>query len=252
MKYLARLIGATLALFAIMSPVQAADGELELSVTYRERIALPPDAQLEVQLLDVSPADAAARRIASQRVVMTSVPMSVVLPYDPAIIEDGALYAVVADIWSGDSRIFRTLQSHPVFTGADGPVELVLSIVPEEGVGNPPRLPIAGIEWAVTEIAGEPWSNDDPATLTIDDEMKFSIFGGCNRFSGTLSLSGDEIAFPENFAGTLMACPTDVEALERRFLAALRDVSRFVRYGAGLILTDADGRALLHFVHRPE
>ena len=36
-----------------------------------------------------------------------------------------------------------------------------------------------------------------------------------------------------------MACPDEVEALERRFLAALMQVSDYVRYGAGLVMTDA-------------
>jgi putative lipoprotein len=82
--------------------------------------------------------------------------------------------------------------------------------------------------------------------------MNVAIFGGCNRFVGSVTVTGGQIAFPDNFAGTLMACPPDVEELERGFLAALRGVVGYVRYGTGLVLTDGEGRALLHLVERPE
>jgi putative lipoprotein len=252
LRYLIRLIGAILAVATTMSAVQAETGELRLSVTYRERIAMPPDAQLEVQLLDVSRDDAAATRIASQRFAMTGVPMAVVLPYDPAVVDDAAVHAVVAEIRSGDRLLFRATQRDPVLAGPEAVMELVLSMVAEDGAASAPVLSISGVEWAVTEIAGEPWGNDDPATLVVDEDMSFGLFGGCNRFGGTLTLYGSGIAFPQDFAGTLMACPSEVEALERRFLDALRGVSRYVRYGTGLVLTDADGRALLHFAQRPE
>lgn len=86
----------------------------------------------------------------------------------------------------------------------------------------------------------------------IDGEMNFGIFGGCNRYVGKLAPSGRGLAFPENTAGTIIACPDEIEALERRFLAAIMQVSAYVRYGAGLVMTDADGRAVLHFVETPE
>ena len=104
----------------------------------------------------------------------------------------------------------------------------------------------------MTEVFGEAWPNDDPATLVIDDEMNVSAFGGCNRFRGQLQPSGRGLAFPENMAGTMMACPDAVEAVERRFLAALMQVSDYVRYGGGLVMMDAEGRAVMHFIETPE
>jgi putative lipoprotein len=50
----------------------------------------------------------------------------------------------------------------------------------------------------------------------------------------------------------MMACPDAVETIERRFLGALLQVSDYVRYGSGLVMTDADGRAVMHFVEMPE
>lgn len=252
MRPIFRLMLPILAMLVATSAM-ADTAELELNVTYRERIALPPGAQLEVQLINVARADALSTRIASQRFAITGVPMAVVLPYDTQVIDPHGRYSVVADIWDGETRMFRTTSRYSVLdVSGDGPVEMVLTRVEEEGAMPADLLRITGIEWAVTEIAGTPWGNDDPATLSIDAEMNAAIFGGCNRFVGAVMVTGVQIAFPDNLAGTLMACPPEEEELERRFLVALRGVAGYVRYGAGLVLTDAEGRALLHFVERPE
>lgn len=238
---------------SMASRSMAENATLEVTISYRERIALPPDAVLDVQLLDLSRADTASGRIAFQRFAMTAIPMTVELTYDPQIIDDQARYAVVAGIWSGEGQMFRTTRQYRVLDGPEtATVDILLSMVAHDSSIASPPLSITGFRWSVTEIGAEPWANDDPATLVIDDEMNFSIFGGCNRLTGQLVLSDGEIAFPENFAGTLMACPDQVEARERRFLAALRDVSRYVRYRGGLVMTDAAGNALLHFEDRPE
>lgn len=239
-----------IAFLMLSSGAEAETNMLDVTVTFRERIALPPDAQLDVQLLDISQAGAGNQRIASQRFVMTTVPMTVSLSYDAQIIDEQGSYAVVAAIWSGNDQIFRTPAKYEAF--ANDPVEIVLSMAANEGEDK--RLPrsISGIPWAVTEIEGLAWINDDPATLLIDEEGNFSAFGGCNRFSGQLLPSESGIAFPQDFAGTMMACPDEIEEFERRFINALVRVSDYVRYGAGLVMTDAAGNALLHFVERPE
>lgn len=253
MRHIFCLFVSIIAFSAMPLAAEAQPETLEVTVSYRERIALPPDAELDVQLLDVSRTDAVVRRIASQRFAMRGVPMTVTLSYDRQIIDAQASYAVVAAIWSGDDQLFRAIKRSNAFgSEGAGPVDIVLAmVVRDDGITAPPRL-ISGIEWAVTEVAGTVWSNDDPATLLIDGAMNFSIFGGCNRFGGQLTLSDGAIAFPQDFAGTLMACPDEIEALERSFLDVLARVSGYVRYGAGLVMTDADGNALLHFTERPE
>lgn len=244
-------------LAAVMMAVsQAATAEtatVDVTVSYRERIALPPDAQLEVELLDVSRADAKATRITAQRFAVTGVPMTVTLGYDPALAGTGARLSVGAVIWSGDRQVFALVppQMLPQGPGA-GPVEVTLAMVPEAETEAASVLPVQGIAWRVTEVQGAPWDGEDPATLAIDDTMQVSIFGGCNRYVGQVRIAGREITFPPDFAGTMMACPDGVEAQERRFLDALRRVTQHVRYGAGLVLMDAGGTALMHFEPAPE
>lgn len=249
------ILGVALILAAVSTalPAPAEPAVLEVAVSYRERVALPPDAQLELQLLGVSPAAARSKRIASQRVAISSVPMRVSLNYDPQIVSGQDQYILVARIWSGDEVIFRTTAPDVVLDEMPGDrVEMWLSQVTENDTVVAPPVGISGIDWIVTEIGGESWGADEPATLAISGENGFSIFGGCNRFSGQLFLLVGEIAFPQDFAGTLMACSDDAEAWERRFIGAIRKASGYVRYGTGLVLVDPAGKALLHFVKRPE
>lgn len=98
------------------------------TATYRERIALPPDAVLEVTLEDVSLADAAAREIASVRMKNPgNPPFSFELAYDPALIEERQTYAVRAAIRVDGKLMFTTDTFYPVLTrGAGTEVELLL------------------------------------------------------------------------------------------------------------------------------
>lgn len=103
----------------------------------------------------------------------------------------------------------------------------------------------------MAEVFREAWPNDDPATLVIDVAMNVSAFGRCNRFRVQVQPSGLGLAFPENIAGTIVACPDEIEAQEQRFLDALAQVSDYVRYGAGLVMEDFDGRASCIFSRSP-
>ena len=161
---------------------------------------------------------------------------------------------VVAAIRAPDGKqMFRATEMvGDLADSATAAVDMMVMMIAEGEAASPVPRRISGVPWTATEVFGEAWQNNDPATLVIDDDMNFAIFGGCNRFVGQMVPTGTGLAFPEKIAGTMMACPDEVEVLERRFLAALMQVSDYVSYGAGLVMTDADGRAVLHFVETPE
>ena len=77
------------------------------SVTYRERIALPPTAQIEVTLADVSLADAPSRTLASQRFGAEGrqVPFAFALTVDRADLDPRHSYAVSARITDAAGRL---------------------------------------------------------------------------------------------------------------------------------------------------
>lgn len=253
MQALVRSFVLVILFSAAASSLQAETRMIDITVTYRERVALPPDAELDVQLFAKSREEGTGTRLASQRFALENVPMEVELSYDPGLIEEAETYVVMATIWSGKQRLFHSDPQQVVFGDTDpDTVNIVLAMIVEDPAAGAVPQTITGVEWAVTEVFGTPWPNDDPATLVIDAEANVSAFGGCNRFRGQALPADGSLAFSANFAGTLMACPEPVEVQERRFLDALTQVAGYVRYGAGMVMTDARGNAILHFVERPE
>lgn len=86
-------------------------------VHYLQRMALPPDAELEVKLLDVSLADAPATVLATQHLVPAGqVPISFTLSYEPSQIVPNHSYSVQARILHGDQLLFINTQRYAVLT----------------------------------------------------------------------------------------------------------------------------------------
>ena len=84
-------------------------GVLKGTASYRERMALPPGAVLEVTLEDVSKADAAAEMIGSARVEEPgNPPIPFEIRFDPARIERGHRYVVRATIALDGKPLFVT------------------------------------------------------------------------------------------------------------------------------------------------
>jgi putative lipoprotein len=85
-------------------------------VTYRERIALLPDAALRVRLLDVLPDKPA--EVVAERTLRPSgnVPIRFELPYEAQRIDPAHTYAVDARLTSGN-REWITIEQHKVLTG---------------------------------------------------------------------------------------------------------------------------------------
>jgi putative lipoprotein len=99
------------------------------SVTYRERIALPPSAVITVKLVDVSLADAPAVLIAEQVIATAGrqVPFEFALEYDAARIQPSHTYAVQVRIENGDRLLFISDTMNPVITrGAPTRVDIVV------------------------------------------------------------------------------------------------------------------------------
>ncbi|WP_206603101.1 YbaY family lipoprotein [Leptolyngbya ohadii] len=100
------------------SPHNRSTNMVSGTVTYRQRIALPPDARLVVRLEDVSRADAAAIVIAEETIETAGqqVPISFRLTYDPSRIEERNRYHVRAQIFYGDALRWTSTVMYPVIT----------------------------------------------------------------------------------------------------------------------------------------
>ena len=93
--------------------------ELTGTVTYLERVALTPEALVQIELRDVSRADAEAPLIAKAvlRPGGKQVPIPFVLDYDVADIDPRGAYAVSARIADRGQLAFVTETPVPVLTG---------------------------------------------------------------------------------------------------------------------------------------
>ena len=115
---------------AAVTGQSVAMARIEGSVFYRERIALPPGAEVEVQLQDISRADAMAVIMAS--VMLTppgGPPYPFVIEYNPAAIDSRGRYALRATISEGGRLLFSSTDYIDPFQ--DKPVEILVRMVPE-------------------------------------------------------------------------------------------------------------------------
>jgi uncharacterized lipoprotein YbaY len=110
----------------------AGAGTVTGTMTYLQRMALPPDALIEVELQDVSLADAPAKTIADQKITLGNrqVPVPFELKFDPAKIDPKHSYSVRATILMEGRPRFVTDKAYPVITqGNPSHLELILKQV---------------------------------------------------------------------------------------------------------------------------
>lgn len=248
--WLGGLVAAVLLVAGTVAAV-AESTSLPVSVRLEDDRPLPPGAELEVELLDVSRADAPSIRISSGRVEVSALPVSLRLSYDPAAIDPRMTYVVAAVLRAGGRVSHRTMTAWPVLTrGAPERADIVL----EQEAEAPPAdvLRLSGVPWAVTEIGGRALVADDPPTIAFLEDGTFSMFGGCNRFHGRAELSEGRIAFVQPIAGTQMMCLPERMKLEQDMVEALGRTAGYNRSGARLSFTNGAGVVIVRFVERPE
>lgn len=240
------LIGFTAAAIAMpFTPALAATKRLRGTVSYRERIALPPHALLEVRLLDVSLADAPSKTLAVTRVkTRHQMPIPYRLRYDEARIRSGRSYALQARIIVDGKLWFISTTRHSVFTGRPDETEIRVERVKSEApeAGNPSG------KWLAESIRNGGVIDNLQTVLDISADGKVSGSGGCNRITGRATIAGGRITFGP-VASTKMACAPAVMDQESKFLAALGDVQHWQvdKRRGKLILLDGRNREILLF-----
>lgn len=188
---------------ASVSPSASVTG----TATYRERMALPPDAVLQVRLEDVSRADAPAVVIGQTTVQPAGqVPIRFAVSYDPARIQSGHRYHVRASILVGDKLWFVTDMAYPVLNEQETRhVDILLKRVAQVA----PTATLENTYWKFLTLHGKPLvvadSQREPHLLLHPADKRVSGSGGCNGLVGSYQLDGGSLTF-SHMAGTLMAC----------------------------------------------
>ncbi len=103
--------------------------------------------------------------------------------------------------------------------------------------------------WIATEIGGLPVARGVETTLDLDIEGRVSGKGGCNRYGGSATVGEGSIAFGM-MRSTRMACQAPEMDQEVRFHRALARAGGWRADDDRLVLTDAAGGVVAHFLRR--
>jgi len=114
------------------------------SVFYRERMAMPPNAIVEVSLIDVSRADAKAVLLARLTIDEPGqVPVAFALSYDPSLIDERNTYQVQARILVDGRLAWISTTAHLVITrGNPSKVDVLVQRVPSPAAKNGDDVPV--------------------------------------------------------------------------------------------------------------
>ncbi len=250
-----RLVLATLILHLLAAGAAMAQlATIEGTATHRERMALPEGAVLEVELLDISRADAASERLASIRIKPRGqVPIPFTLHYDPALIEERFTYAVVAKVAHAGRMLFRSDTVHPVLTrGAGDTVEVGMVRIPA-GRSEAVQPTLVGPTWVAEDIDRRGVIDNLQSFVTFTPEGRVQGMGGCNGFTGGYTLDGDRLEIGgegRRLAATLKACTPAVLDQEARFLDALGRVRSWRIENGLLFLLDAGDEPIVRLWRR--
>lgn len=237
---------AALAGVLAASPALAKGRTLRGEVSYRERIALPPEALLEVRLLDISLADAPAKSLAVTQVkTRHRLPIPYRLHVDEAKIKRGHTYALEARITVHGKLWFITTTRHQVFSGAPRETDIRVDFIKSASTA---AISPHG-RWRAETIRNRGVMGKPESVLEIAEDGKVSGTAGCNRIMGQMTVSGAHINFSP-MSTTRMLCAEDVMDQEGKFLAALGDARlwRIDEQRDKLILVDGQGVTILRLV----
>lgn len=239
-----------LALLSIVLAAGTAHGEkLTLSgeVTYRERVALPPNGTLRLVLVDLAAPE--QPRVQAEGAIASpgQVPLSFTFDFDDSVFADGHRFGLRAEILSGGQIWFRNAEPLAIDPAAPTGIEVITTFAGRiEDPSAPPAVdpkPILGVNWTAEEIGGIAVTPEQ-STISIGRDMRAGGRGGCNSYFTQAEVTGDRLAFAA-VAATRMACEETVMAQEAVFFDALA-ATRFWRLeGEKLVLLDAEGETVM-------
>lgn len=243
-----------------LGPVLAVD-EITFTgeVTYRERIALPPDADLTVTLVTLD-AKGAPHAIGATAPIDAEgqVPLQFVLDVRSDAITDDLDYGLIAEIRSGGVPLFRNRTPVPVDPAQPLPAMIIVNFDPPSPP-EPEPVPAGGeLEvtadlfdtiWQVRSLNGRAVFDATEVSLSIAPDRRAGGNGGCNSYFTEAMFDGPALHFGP-VAGTRMACDTPVMQQEAEYFAALQATAGYELADDALYLLDAQGNPLVRLVRQ--
>ncbi|QDZ11140.1 META domain-containing protein [Devosia ginsengisoli] len=254
-----RLTRFALALLALLmaAPAFAEDVTFTGLVSWRERMALPPDAALTVNLVTMP----GQQRITGAHASLggkAGSPIQFTLNVRSDVLAGGGSFGLVAEIRSQGYVIFRNWQPVPVDALMPSGILIPVEFSPPPPHDPPEQVlppveapnPLLDVVWTLTSIGSDPVLADTAVTFSIAADHRAGGNGGCNNYFTEASFEGPPLSFGP-VAGTRRACAPDIMTQEARFFAALAATRGYELAGNGLQLVDAAGVALAGLVQTP-
>jgi putative lipoprotein len=206
--------------WAQSTPAQAnpAPGTITGTVTYRERMALPADAAIDVKLQDVSLQDAPAKTIGESVFAPAGqqVPIPFQVSYNSADINPAHTYQVRANISVNGKMMFSSTTAYPVMTkGAPSQVAIMLQQVQQPATATP-AIKLRETRWELAELNGQPAAPGEGEVphLVLRSKGKLSGWTGCNTIAGSYIVEQGALQFTPA-ATTMKMCPPPVMEQEQ-------------------------------------
>ncbi len=219
------------------------------TVAYRERIALPPNAFIDIKLQDVSRQDAPAKTVAESIFAAEGkqVPIPFQISYNPSDINMAHTYLVRANINVDGKLMFTSTTAYPVLTqGAPSQVTMMLQQTPAASASATPGAQtsdtkLRGTRWLLAEVNGNAAQPGEGQSAHFELHKKEKLTGstGCNNFAGSYIASQGALQFTPG-ATTMKMCAPAVAQQEQAFLAALKATTAYKVDGGTLELLNGD------------
>jgi putative lipoprotein len=222
----------------------AAQPSVSGTVAYRERIALPPDAAIEVKLQDVSLQDAPAETVSSTLFAPGNhqVPLPFQVQYNPGDINPAHRYQVSASISVNGKLMFVSTTAYPVITqGAPSQVAIMLQQAAPPATTTSSGAKLLETHWDLAEVNGKPAApgQGQQAHLVLHKKGKLSGSSGCNTLVGTYIAEQGALQFTPA-ASTMKVCSTPVTEQEQAFFAAMKATTKYQIEGNTLELLNGN------------
>jgi heat shock protein HslJ len=101
--------------------------------------------------------------------------------------------------------------------------------------------------WLLTELNGQSPIPETSINAQFDEDGRVSGSSGCNTYSTTYNVSGEQLTFGEEIITTLLVCQEPVMEQENEYLQVLRDTATFQIEESNLTLYDVGDKELARF-----
>ncbi len=212
------------------------------TVAYRERVALPPDAAIDVRLEDTSLQDAPVKLIGESVFAAAGqqVPISFQVSFNPADINPAHTYQLRANITVNGTMTFTSATAYPVIThGAPMQADIMLQQVQVAAPAKSAGPKLHGTYWMLVELGGKPavpgMGKTEPYIRLHREQGSLEGSSGCNGVAGTYIVEQSALRITPS-ATTMMMCPPALMEQEQGLINALKATSSYRIEGDALDL----------------